>query len=156
MKNKFFMREFCQAEQRVRSRSSASLKNNKGEGYVEVAVAVLVIAFVLLLTISIFSMITLKQDLKYMCRELVEVATVTGGVTDAVYQRYDELSKETGLNPTVYYSAVYFDRATGKVQLGDAISCTLTADFTLPGFGGYTFPFSVEATESGLSRVYWK
>lgn len=132
------------------------LKNKKGEGYIEVAVAVLVIAFVLIFTVSIFSMITLKQDLKYMCRELVEVATVSGGVTDAVYRRYEELCEETGLRPTVYYSANYFDRTTGKVQLGDSISCTLTADFTLPGFGGFTFPFALEATESGLSRVYWK
>lgn len=132
------------------------LNNRKGEGYIEVAVAVLVIAFALLFTVSIFSMITLKQDLNYMCRELVEAATVSGGVTDAVHQRYEELCGETGLRPTVCYSAAYFDRATGKVQLGDSISCTLTAALTLPGFGGVPFPVALEATESGLSRVYWK
>lgn len=132
------------------------LKNKKGDGYIEVAVAVLVIAFVLIFTVSIFSMIALKQDLNYMCRELIEVATVSGGVTDAVYQRYDELCAETGLNPSVYYSAIYFDRAAGKVQLGDTITCTLTANLTLPGFGGYVFPFAPEVTQSGLSRVYWK
>ena len=132
------------------------LKNKQGEGYIEAAVAVLVIAFVLIFTVSIFSMMTVRQDLKYMCRELIEMASVCGGVTDEVYERFDELCAETGLTPTVHFSATYFDRSTGKVQLGDTIACTLSAGFTLPGFGGYEFPFTVKTTESGLSRVYWK
>ena len=44
-----------------------TLKNKKAEGYIDVAVAVLVIALVLVLIISIWSMVTLKQDMTYMC-----------------------------------------------------------------------------------------
>lgn len=57
-----------------------TLKNKKAEGYIDVAVAVLVIALVLVLIISIWSMVTLKQDMTYMCNELLEVATVTGRI----------------------------------------------------------------------------
>lgn len=50
----------------------------------------------------------------------------------------------------------YFDYATGKVQLGDVISVTLTTEMILPGFGGFELPFDVSVTQSGLSRMYWK
>ena len=55
-----------------------NLKNKKAEGYIDVAVAVLVIAFALMFIVSIWSMMTLKQDLKYMCGEILEVNTKNG------------------------------------------------------------------------------
>ncbi len=55
-----------------------ALKNKKAEGYIDIAVAVLVIAFILVIVISIWSMVTLKQDMNYMCSELLEIDTVTG------------------------------------------------------------------------------
>lgn len=132
------------------------LNNKRGEGYIDIVVTVLVIAFVLVFAIGIFSVITAKQDLKYMCSELVESASVNGGITVEVEQRYRELCAETGITPTVQFSATFYDSASGKVQLGDTITCMLTYDATLPGFGGFIFPLRVGATESGLSRVYWK
>ena len=45
-----------------------SLKNKKAEGYIDVAVAVLVIALVLVMIMSIWQMVTLKQDMSYMCK----------------------------------------------------------------------------------------
>ena len=109
-----------------------TLKNKKAEGYIDVAVAVLVIALVLVLIISIWSMVTLKQDMTYMCNELLEVATVTGEIGPEVQARFAELCTESGFTPTVEFSATYFDYATGKVQLGDVISVTLTTEMILP------------------------
>ena len=54
------------------------------------------------------------------------------------------------------YVQTKFDYATGKVQLGDVISVTLTTEMILPGFGGFELPFDVSVTQSGLSRMYWK
>lgn len=133
-----------------------TLKNKKAEGYIDVAVAVLVIAFVLILMISIWSMVTLKQDMTYMARELVEAATVSGRIGPEVEARFAELCAESGFTPTVSFSATYFDPITGKVQLGEVISVTLTTEMILPGFGGFELPFDVSVTQSGLSRVYWK
>ena len=133
-----------------------TLKNKKAEGYIDVAVAVLVIAFVLILIISIWSMITLKQDMTYMARELVEAATVSGRIGPEVEARFAELCAESGFTPTASFSATYFDPITGNVQLGEVISVTLTTEMILPGFGGFELPFDVSVTQSGLSRMYWK
>ena len=132
------------------------LKQKRAEGYVDVAVTVLVICFLLILTVRVFGAVSQKQNLRYMCSELVEMATTTGKVGDEVWARYDALCEETGLQPMVSFSTVYFDADEEKVQLGEVISCTLTAESGLPGFGDRYFTFSMTATESGLSQVYWK
>ncbi len=133
-----------------------ALKNKKAEGYIDVAVAVLVIVFVLITVISIWSMVTLKQDMAYMCNELLEIATVTGKIGPEVEARFAELCAEVGFTPTVIFSANYFDSASGKVQLGNVITCSLTTEMKFFGFGGAELPFDVTVTKSGLSRIYWK
>lgn len=132
------------------------LKSKRAEGYIDIAVGILVIAFVLLLIMSIWSMVTLKQDMQYMCDELLEVACVTGRIGPEVEARYLELCAEAGFTPNVNYAAIYFDSSSGKVQLGDSITCMLSCQMTLPGFGGFELPFTVTVEKSGLSRMYWK
>ena len=132
------------------------LKNKKAEGYIDVAVAVLVIAFILLLLISLWSIIIFNQDMKYMCNELLEAATISGRIGTEVDQRFEELCAEVGFRPSVQYAAEYFDTASGKVQLGKAITISLTHEIILPGFGGFSSPIDITVTRSGLSRVYWK
>jgi hypothetical protein len=132
------------------------LKNNRAEGYIDVVVAVLVVSFLLILMVSVFGAVSRKQNLKYMCSELVEVATATGGVGEEVQARYETLCEETGMDPIVNFRTVYFDEASGKVQFGEVITCTLSVEFGLPGFIGEWLAFTMTATESGLSQVYWK
>ena len=132
------------------------LSNKNAEGYIDVAVTVLVVSFLLILTVSVFGAVSQKQDLKYMCSELVEMATTTGKIGEQVQARYEALCEETGLTPTVNFTTTYFDENSGKVQFGEVISCTLTLESGLPGFGGELFAFTMTATESGLSQIYWK
>ena len=132
------------------------LKRKQGEGYVDVVVTVLVVSFLLILMVSVFGAVSKKQDLKNMCSELVEMATTTGKIGDEVQARYEALCEEKGMTPTVVFETVYFDEDSGKVQLGEVITCTLTVQTGLPGFGDEFFAFTMTATESGLSQVYWK
>ena len=132
------------------------LRSKKAEGYIDIAVAVLVIVFLLILILSVFSAATQAQDLKYICTELVETAALSGRIGSEVDARYAELCEETGLSPAMTFTAEYFETVTGKVQLGDTISCTLTMETSIMGFGAKIFPFEMTATKSGLSQIYWK
>lgn len=53
------------------------------------------------IAISLWSAITLKQDMRYMCEELIATATSTGKVGEEVEQRFAELCEETGITPAV-------------------------------------------------------
>lgn len=132
------------------------LKNKRGEGYIDVAVAVLVIVFLLIFSVSIFSKIAVRQDLDYMCKELVEIATTTGKVGNEVNERYEQLCEEIGFRPTMTINADYYNSSDKTVQLGDVITVKLTYSTSLFGFGGSVMPFDVSVKESGLSRIYWK
>ena len=130
--------------------------NKRAEGYVDVAVAVLVISFLLILLVSVFGVIHQKQTLNQMAEQIVEIASINGCVDDEVMERYEQLCEQTGLTPTMTFEATYFDEDTGKVQLGDIISCTLTMETSLIGFGGELFPINMTVTASGVSQVYWR
>ena len=130
--------------------------NKRAEGYVDVAVAVLVISFLLILLVSVFGVIHQKQTLNQMAEQIVEIASINGCVDDEVMARYEQLCEKTGLTPTMTFEATYFDEDTGKVQLGDIISCTLTMETSLIGFGGELFPINMTVTASGVSQVYWR
>lgn len=119
------------------------MKSTRGEGYIDLAVAVLVLVFVLVIAISLWSAITLKQDMRYMCEELIATATSTGKVGEEVEQRFAELCEETGITPTVSWNTTYYNATKKQVQLGEIITCTLTHEITLQGFGTFTLPFSV-------------
>ena len=130
--------------------------NKRAEGYVDVAVAVLVISFLLILLVSVFGVIHQKQTLNQMAEQIVEIASINGCVDNEVMERYEQLCEQTGLTPTMIFEATYFDEDTGKVQLGDIISCTLTMETSLIGFGGELFPIDMTVTASGVSQVYWR
>ena len=133
-----------------------ALKNRKAEGYIDVAIAVLVIVFLLVLALSVFKLVTLNQDIKYMCEELVTTATLNGKVGDEVDERFEELCAETGVRPRLTITATYFNATTKTVQLGDTITVKLTYETSLAGFGDFELPFEVSVSSSGLSRIYWK
>ena len=133
-----------------------AIKNKKAESYIDIVIMILVFAFILVFTMSAVKMAAVRQDLKYMCGELVECASVNGCVGNEVQKRYEELCEEIGFRPDMSFSAEYFDVSSGKVQLGDTITCTLTYEASLTGFGGELFPLNVTVRVSGLSSIYWK
>ena len=132
------------------------IRNRKGEGYVDVAVAILVISFLLILLVSVFGIIHQKQTLNQMAEQLVEVAAINGCVDGEAMERFEVLCEQMGVTPEISFDAEYYDEDSGKVQLGDIISCTLTMDTSLIGFGGELFPIELTVTANGVSQVYWR
>ena len=130
--------------------------NKKGEGYVDVAVAILVISFLLILLVSVFGIIHQKQTLNQMAEQIVEVAAINGCVNGEAMERFEILCEQMGVLPDISFNAEYYDEDSGKVQLGDSISCTLTMNTSLIGFGGELFPIELTVTANGISQVYWR
>ncbi len=132
------------------------IRNRKGEGYVDVAVAILVISFLLILLVSVFGIIHQKQTLNQMAEQIVEVAAINGCVDGEATERFEVLCEQMGVTPEISFDAEYYDKDSGKVQLGDIISCTLTMETSLIGFGGELFPIELTVTANGVSQVYWR
>ena len=95
------------------------LKSKIGEGYFDVAIMVLVSMMMLVVSINVFALFMEGQKLDYFRDELLNTAATYGRISTEVNDRYNELNAQTGLSPSVTWSATYFDGSDKKVQLAD-------------------------------------
>lgn len=126
-------------------------KSTRGEGYVDVTVAFLVIMIMLVAVIKItpvfITKMTLNNYANELCRE-AEIAGRVGAETDARLERLNE-SNPT-LNPTVVWSD------TGKIQLGNTFSVTVSAEYDFSFFVFTNRPVTLTSIAEGTSEVFWK
>ena len=134
-----------------------SLCNDRAEGYIDTVVLVVVAMMVIVLALNVFSFLTLKQDMEYFAKELIDTATIYGRTGTEVTQRYQELCKELGFRPTMNFSGTQYYNASAKtVQLGDGITVTIHMQTHVKGLGVFRILVTLYATHSGLSQKYWK
>ena len=78
-------------------------------------------------------------------------AEIAGRVGSETNRREQALREQTGLDPTVQWSD------TGRIQLNEEVSVTLTYEIDLGLFAGFgSFPITLRADATGKSEVYWK
>ena len=75
------------------------IRNRRGENYIDTVVGVVAAMMVIVVALNVFSFLTLKQDLDYYAKEMVEVCCSYGKTCDEVQDRDEELSAELGLDP---------------------------------------------------------
>lgn len=133
------------------------LLNYRAEGYIDTVVCVIAAMMVIVMALNVFSFLTMKQDIDYFAKEMIDTATIYGRTSGEVHQRYQELCTELGFRPTVSFSGTeYYNSATGTVQLGDTIMVRITYRTYVRGLGVFRVPVTLYARHSGLSQKYWK
>ena len=91
-----------------------------------------------------------KQQLDTFAAELVREAEITGRVGSETTSRAQVLSERLEIDPDIRWSR------TGRIQLNEEVTVTLTMDVDI-GFGGLgSFPIELTAQASGRSEVFWK
>lgn len=127
------------------------LKSKRGEGYIDVCVLVLCTMLVIALAVQVLPAFIAKQQLDAFATELVREAEIAGRVGSETNRREQALREQTGLDPTVQWSD------TGRIQLNEEVSVTLTYEIDLGLFAGFgSFPITLRADATGKSEVYWK
>lgn len=132
------------------------IKNKRGDGYIDVVISVLVSMMMIVLILNVFSFMTIKQDMDYFAKEIINCAAANGTTAGKVNDRYYELVSETGLAPSVIWNTSYFNVSQRAVQLGDTITVTLTLRSSVRGLGVISIPVTLTAKHSGISQKYWK
>ena len=132
-------------------RSRRKFGERRGEGYVDVIVLVLCAMLVLALVMRVLPVFIQKQQLDTFATELVREAAVSGRVGSETSRRAAILSEQTGLQPDIEWST------SGRIQLNDEITVTLTLETNIGLFGEFaSFPITLQARAGGKSEVYWK
>lgn len=127
------------------------LRSRRGEGYIDVAVLVLCVMLVIALAVSVLPVFVTKNQLDTYAAELCREAEIAGRVGSETTIRAQVLSEKTGLSPNISWSK------TGRLQLNEEFTVTVTIQMDLGLFGGFgSFPVTLKAEASGKSEVYWK
>jgi hypothetical protein len=133
------------------------LKNKRGENYIDTVVGVVAAMMLIVIALNIFSFLTLKQNLDYYAKEMVEVCCSYGKTSQEVQDREEELAEELGFSPDISFDGTeYFNVTKKTVQYGEVIVVTLTYQTYVRGLGVFKIPVTLTAVHSGLSRKYWK
>lgn len=127
------------------------LGGTRGEGYIDVAVMVFALMLVIALAVRVFPVFITKIQMDNFADELIREAEVSGRVGAETTARYERLAEKTGIHPAVTWST------TGRIQLNNEVTVTLTLEQDIGGFGGVaSFPVSLKSSATGKSEVYWK
>ena len=127
------------------------LRSKQGEGYIDVAVLVLCAMLVIALAVRVFPAYIIKQQVDTFATELMREAEIAGRIGTETTNRELLLREKTGITPTVTWSK------SGRIQLNEEITVTVTFDTNIGLFGGFgSFPVTLRADAAGKSEVYWK
>lgn len=128
-----------------------ALKSKRGEGYIDVVVLVLVAMLVLTLCLRVLPVFVTKHQLDTFATELMRDAEIYGRVGSETTRRAAALREQTGLDPRIEWSD------TGKIQLNQEVTVTLTLRMNIGLFGDFgSFPVTLRAEAIGKSERYWK
>jgi len=126
------------------------LKCNKGESYIDTVVIVLVVMLVIALVMKVFPVFIVKNDLNIFAYELVRVAEIEGRIGSETTVKTNELKATLGIDPTITWSR------TGRIQLNEEFTLTVTQVVDIGFFEFGSFPITLTAKASGRSEVYHK
>ena len=127
------------------------LRSRRGEGYIDVCVLVLCAMLVIALAVQVLPAFIAKQQLDTFAAELVREVEIAGRVGPETDRREQALREHTGLDPEIEWSD------TGRIQLNEEVTVTLTYEIDLGLFAGFgSFPITLQADAAGKSEVYWK
>ncbi len=127
------------------------IKNNRGEGYIDVVVLVLCAMLVIAIAVKVLPVYIIKQQIDSYATELMREAEIAGRVGEETTNREVQLREKIGINPTVQWSK------TGRIQLNEEITVTVTYNMNIGLFGGFgSFPVTLRADAAGKGEVYWK
>ena len=126
------------------------LKCNRGEGYIDTAVIVVVAMLVIALAVKVYPVFIIKNELNTFANELARVAEIEGQIGAATQNKANELKINLGINPTIIWSK------SGRVQLNDEFSVTLSYEVDIGFFEFGSFPITLRSKATGRSEVYFK
>lgn len=126
------------------------LAAKRGNTYIGVTIFVMVMMMVLVFIMNVASVFLLKMQTDNYAQELCREAEISGRIGSEVNTRLARLNESTGLSPTVTWSD------TGKIQIGNTFTVTVSAqtDFSFFIFSGR--PITITSTAEGTSEVFWK
>lgn len=126
------------------------LKNEQGEAYIDAVILVLIVFLMIGLSLKVLPVFIAKNELNSFAKELVRVAEIEARIGSVTSAKANELKTTMKMNPTIEWST------SGKIQLNEVFSVTVTHEVDIGFFEFGSFPITLSSRATGRSEVYWK
>lgn len=132
------------------------LTSKRGEMYMEVIVTFIVILSLLLFCMSALQVASVRNTGDIICNYLLETATFYGEFGSEFNDAVNAMKEQyPGLEFEVAVDGDWFNSTLQRVQLGDAMTVTITYSVTIRGFGAF-LSIPLKSVRTGASENYWK
>lgn len=132
--------------------------------YYEIIIKTLVFITLIATAVSFFGVFTVYMNLNYAAKRVVREVEITGQVTPATYNLFEEYKNNTNIGSGAVMNITadrYFDTATKKIQLRTNFTVTCRTIYRINIFTpkggngiGINVPLTVKLT--GMCEKYWK
>lgn len=126
------------------------LLSKRGEGYLDMVLILLVVMLVIALAVKVLPVFMAKNDLNTFANELARVAEIEGSIGSKTTEKANELKTTMSIEPTIEWSK------SGKIQLNDEFSVTVSFVVDIGFFEFGSFPITLTSKATGKSEVYYK
>lgn len=134
-------------------------KTDKGDViYMDVLLVFFVSILIISILIGVVPVFMQKQKMDYVTREVLKEAEINGNTELDVYNYYDFLIDQVGLEPkSISFDGTNYIDGTKNIQINDAIVLTIKSDFSFfSGWVGNGIDVELVSVMTGRSGVYYK
>lgn len=133
------------------------LQDERGDSsYISTSVYILVVVIMIVFILSVFHIISVKQEMDHIADQMVKQIQLSGGVTadtDALFNALaNQLNEVDNLNYQVTCSG-----NSSRIQIGTPFYVTIEGRCYLGGMWNFNLvPVDVRSQGTGVSEHYWK
>lgn len=126
--------------------------------YMDALLVFFVSILIISVLIGVIPVFMQKQKMDYVTREVLKEAEICGNTGVDVFNYYDMLIEQVGLEPTsISFDGTDYIPSTKNVQINDTIVLTIKSDFSFfSGWVGNGIDVELVSAMTGRSGVYYK
>ena len=133
------------------------LQDERGDSsYISTSIYILVVVIMIVFILSVFHIISVKQEMDHIADQMVKQIQLSGGVTADTTALFNALANQLNEVDNLNYQ-VTSSGSTTRIQIGTPFYVTIEGRCYLGGMWNFNLiPIDVRSQGAGVSEHYWK
>lgn len=133
------------------------LQDERGDSsYISTSIYILVVVIMIVFILSVFHIISVKQEMDHIADQMVKQIQLSGGVSADTTALFNALANQLNEVYNLNYQ-VTSSGSTTRIQIGTPFYVTIEGRCYLGGMWNFNLvPIDIRSQGAGVSEHYWK
>lgn len=133
------------------------LQDERGDSsYISTSIYILVVVIMIVFILSVFHIISVKQEMDHIADQMVKQIQLSGGVTADTTALFNALANQLNEVDNLNYQVTSSGNTT-RIQIGTPFYVTIEGRCYLGGMWNFNLvPIDIRSQGAGVSEHYWK